>query len=183
MVRFIKSIVFHLAPAIVVVLAIAALAGPINLYMLTGIAIGSLLLDIDHWLFIFVGSPNEPVSKEIRYRLASGSYTTALDYMVAHRRDFRRLPLHSVGFQLALAVAALYAIVQTPNTLTAGLMLGLFLHSVVDQAGDLNRTGHLHHWFWITGRQAYTSTQKMYFVLALIVLSLLLAISLSQGVS
>ncbi len=183
MVRLIKSIVFHLAPAILVILGITAIVGPLNWQVLTGIAIGSLLLDIDHWLFVFIGAPNEPVSREVRYRLASGGYMTAIDYMVAHRRDFRRLPLHSVACQLVLAVGALYAIVQMPNTLTAGLLLGLFLHSVVDQAGDLNRTGHLHHWFWVTGRQAYTSTQKTYFVLALIVLSLLLAISLSQGVS
>ncbi len=181
MVRFAKSIVFHLTPAILVVLGITAVAGPIDLRLLTGIAIGSLLLDIDHWLFIFVVAPHELVSREIRSRLSSGSYATAVDYMVVHRRDFRRLPLHSVAFQLCLAAAALYATVQTPNTLTAGLMTGLFLHSVVDQAGDLNRTGHLHHWFWVTGRQAYTSTQKTYFILALTALSLVLAISLSKG--
>lgn len=181
MVRFMKSIVFHLAPAIFVVLGITAIAGPIDLRLLTGIVIGSLLLDIDHWLFIFVVAPNELVSREIRGRLSSGSYATALDYMVAHRRDFRRLPMHSVAFQLCLAVAALYTAVQFPNTLTAGLLTGLFLHSVVDQAGDLNRTGHLHHWFWVTGRETNTSTQKTYYIGALMVLSLVLAIILAKG--
>lgn len=174
MVRLSKSIAFHLFPALALLLVVAALAGYPHWQVAAGIAIGSLLLDIDHWLFIFIAAPNEAISQAVRQRLSTGSYITAIDYMVAHRREFRRLPLHSVAFQLCLAVTALFSAIQSPNSLVAGIMAGLFLHTVVDQAGDLNRTGHLHHWFWVTGRQAPIAMQKAYYALTIVVLSLLL---------
>lgn len=88
------------------------------------------------------------------------------------RLQLRKPVLHSVLVQIILLIACFFVLTSSSSLLGKGLVLGLFLHTLIDQGLAFRREGRIDSWFWQFKVIPNTGFQKLYFfVLAVLFLA------------
>ena len=99
---------------------------------------------------IYVTNRNQNTSKQIRKLISSRRILKAFRFWSENHRRENRLLLHSIIGQIFLVSLFLFLqALDIRSSILSGIILGMMLHILADQALDLGRRKHLRDWvFW-----------------------------------
>ena len=127
--------------------------------------LGTLLPDIDHFIYVYVVKPTEATSQKVAGLVSERKVLQSWDVLAKTRAERKELIFHTAHFQLVFLVFAIFIITSSPSLLGMGLVLAFMLHLLIDQIIDLIEGGSLDNWF---KKFPFTldAKQQRYFVFA-----------------
>lgn len=153
--------------ALVYVGIIALLGHRFGMSGLFQVLFGTLLIDvIDHPLYAYVTNRHKETSIKLRELMEKGHILKALNFWSENHKKENRLLVHSVLGQPILAILSCYLAISHSTTAFFYIILGMFLHTLVDQSLDLKRMGHLKHWFfWPLPKKIESATMILFYAI------------------
>ncbi|OGM01938.1 hypothetical protein A2115_03720 [Candidatus Woesebacteria bacterium GWA1_41_8] len=109
--------------------------------------IGTLLPDVDHFIYAYITSPTDLTSQRVAGLLSQRQFFKAWDLLVITRAERRELIFHTIYFQLIFWVFALLVITSSGSTLAQGIVTAFALHLLIDQVTDFMQTKNINNWF------------------------------------
>jgi len=163
-----KEILKRLIPSIIF-LAILSLLHWQAKWQLIGLWVGGLigafLLDLDHLIYCFFQNPHEFTPQRLRRYLQQGQYRFSLKLLFETQKERKRLIFHSVLFQIVLLVTVFFVLTSSSGLLGKGLVLVLFLQSLISQFDEFLKTGKMDSWFWQLKISLSNNFQALYLLL------------------
>lgn len=94
-----------------------------------------ILPGLDHFIYIFFIGPQELTSQRIIYLLRNKNFIGAARLLLETRMERVNLIFHSTAFKIVASVLAFWIITSSRNILGKGIILGLVLNLLINQAG------------------------------------------------
>lgn len=137
------------------------------LFWLGGI-LGVFLFNLDHLFYFLVISPHELTSQRFQRLLEQKKFKEALVLMFDTTTERYRLPFHNALFQVILLVLCFFVLTSTNNLFGSGLVMGMMLHLLKDEVGELlsKQEERLKKWlFWQVNFEVSFDQQKLFVIL------------------
>ncbi len=112
-----------------------------------GGAIGTILPDLDHLIYIFFLRPYELTSQRATRLISEKEVVRTLELLAETRYERKDLIFHTLLFQIIFLILAFWVVTSSGNLFGRGLVLAFSLHLTIDQIVDLMETGGLANWF------------------------------------
>jgi len=112
-----------------------------------GGAIGAILPDIDHLIYIYFLKPHELTSQRATRMISRGQILSTFNLLSSTRSERTSLIFHTAMFQIIFAIFTFFVISSSSNLLGRGLVLAFSLHLLADQYLDFKQLGNLNIWF------------------------------------
>lgn len=110
--------------------------------------VGTVLPDIDHFIYIFFLKPYEFTSQRASYMLEKKHRILAtLQFLAETRYERTKIIFHTATFQIIFTILAFWVLTSSGSIFGRGLVLAFLLHLLVDQIVDFTQTGNLSTWF------------------------------------
>ncbi len=109
--------------------------------------LGLVLADIDHIIYVYYLKPQDVTSKEVGSMMVKKKYRASMELLAKTRRERTGHIFHTAVFQLILLGFAVFVITSSGSLFGRGMVLGMVLGLLVDQASDLVETGTINAWF------------------------------------
>jgi len=117
--------------------------------LLAGFLIGSLLFDIDHFIYWFVSFPKKPESLVAQTLLREKKHKELFMYLINTRQKQTSLIFHHIYFQAVIIIVGGFIFTSSASVITRSLIVFLNLHLVLDQWRDfISRPRHLQKWLF-----------------------------------
>lgn len=169
-----KEILKRLVPAIIF-LAILSLLHWQAKWQLIGLwaggLIGAFLLDLDHLIYCLIQYPHEFTPQRLKRYLQQGQYQYSLALLFETQKERKRLIFHSLLFQIVLLVAVFFVLTSSAGLLGKGLVLVLFLQTLISQFDEFLKTGKMDSWFWQVKISLPNNFQAFYLLLIFLIFS------------
>ena len=146
-----KELLRHFLAAFVFSLLVIVVKGWFDfshLILFLGAAIGTILPDIDHAVYVFFLSPQELTSQRVSSMVSKRDFWEAVRLLAQTRSERKELIFHTLFFQLIFLLLAFFVITSSGSVFGRGLVLAFCLHLLLDQVVDLKETGGLSNWFY-----------------------------------
>lgn len=130
--------------------------------------LGVFLFNLDHLFYLLVISPHELTSQRFQRLLEQKKFKEALVLMFDTTGERYRLPFHNALFQVILLVLCFFVLTSTNNLFGSGLVMGMMLHLLKDEAGELlsKQEERLKKWlFWQVSLDISLNQQKIFVIL------------------
>jgi hypothetical protein len=167
-----KEILKRLIPTIIF-LAILSLLHWQEKWQLIGLwaggLIGAFLLDLDHLIYCFFQNPHEFTPQRLKRYLQQGQYRYSLALLYETQGERKRLIFHSLLFQAVLLVAVFFVLTSSAGLLGKGLVLALFLQTLINQFNEFLKTGKMESWFWQLKISLPNNFQALYLLLLFLI--------------
>ena len=111
-----------------------------------GGVVGTLLPDLDHFVYIFFLRPQELTSQRATAMLKKRDIIATLRLLSETRYERTKIISHTATFQAIFVVLAFLVISSSGNVFGRGLVLAFLLHLIIDQLVDLREVGNLNNW-------------------------------------
>lgn len=128
-----------------------------------GIFLGNALLGLDSILYCYLKAPHEFTSQRVRRLFTQRQFREGFSLLSETQMERSRMIFHSVLFQVILLIVAFFVLTSTSSLLGKGLVLGILLHSLIDQWAELKKKGQLGSWFWQFKLVPAKQLQRIYF--------------------
>ncbi len=102
-------------------------------YLLTGLALGSYLLDIDHLLYWLVLKPNLEESKLAQVAWKKGDFKSLIKLLKITEPYHFSLIFHHYFFQVILTIFSFFVFTSTSSIFVKSLLLAINIHLLVDE--------------------------------------------------
>lgn len=112
-----------------------------------GGVLGMVFPYLDHILYVFLLRPYELTSQRVINLVQRKDIKNTLKLLVDTKEERKDLIIHTLFFQVIFAALTFFVITSSNSLLGRGLVLGFFLHLVIDQFKDLQIVGNLDRWF------------------------------------
>lgn len=112
-----------------------------------GGVLGMVFPYLDHILYVFLLRPYELTSQRVINLVQRKEIGNALKLLIDTKEERRDLIIHTLFFQIIFAVLTFFVVTSSSSLLGRGLVLGFFLHLIIDQFKDLQTVGNLNRWF------------------------------------
>ncbi len=144
-----KQLVIYYALFILLFLLISLargwLAAPYIALWIGG-AIGAILPDVDHLIYIYLLKPHELTSQRASRMISRREVWSALNLLATTRSERTNLIFHTAVFQLVFAAFTFFVITSSSNLFGRGIVLAFYLHLLIDQYLDFTQLGNISHW-------------------------------------
>lgn len=120
---------------------------PMYLAFWVGGAIGAILPDLDHLIYVYFLRPHELSSQRAMRMMSRGEVVSTFSFLANTRNERTRLIFHTAMFQLVFLAFAFFVATSSSSLLGKGLVLAFSVHLLVDQVLDFRQTGSIVHWF------------------------------------
>lgn len=134
--------------------------------------LGTILPDVDHFLYVYFLRPQELTSQRVNYMIGKRDFWGPLNLLADTRNERTKLIFHTATFQLIFWVLTFFVITSSGSLLGRGLVLSFSLHLIIDQVVDFSSMGSLSNWFGNFPIQIEGRRQKTYWWANLILLLL-----------
>jgi hypothetical protein len=111
-----------------------------------GGAVGAILPDVDHLIYVYFLKPHELTSQRAVRMLSQGRLWDTMNLLASTRSERTNLIFHTAGFQLMFYAFAFFVLSSSANLLGRGIVLSFLLHLLVDQYLDFRQLGSITHW-------------------------------------
>jgi len=168
-----KQLAFYFASFLVFFLLITLARGwfiPNFIPFWVGGALGALLPDVDHFVYIYFLRPHELTSQRASRLASSGKVFSAYDLLARTRSERTSLIFHTALFQIIFYVFAFFVLTSSNSLLGRGIVLSFLLHLLVDQYLDFQQIDSLSHWFKNLNIEISRDKTVFYWVAAAIIL-------------
>lgn len=119
------------------------------LYLFLGIFIGSLILDVDHFIFWFFLKPNLEESRLARTAIQNKDFKAIYNLLKVSHQTHYNLIFHHYFFQSILVLFSFFIFTLTKNSFVTSLVVSLNLHLLVDEVIDYsNNPKTLQKWLF-----------------------------------
>ena len=108
--------------------------------------IGTVLLDIDHLIYVFFLNTNELTSQRVNFLLKKKEISRIITLLHETREERKNLVFHTLFFQAVLFVLTFLIISSSTSIFVRGIVLASCLHLSVDQLADFFDMKHLGNW-------------------------------------
>lgn len=135
----IRKLFFYGVVGLLYFLAVSVIKDGNTAYLILGGIIGILFLELEHPLARLLAQP--------------------------HNRPI----LHNIFFQGIVMIMSFYIVGFFPGDFSFGLVMGIFLHLLLDVTGDYFDEKKFLTWFWISKEETSRLTQRVYFTLILFI--------------
>ena len=109
--------------------------------------VGTILPDVDHFIYILFLKPYELTSQRANAMLKKRSIMQTLEFLAETRYERTKIIFHTASFQLVFVILAFWVLTSSGSIFGRGLVSAFLLHLLVDQAVDFNEMGNLSNWF------------------------------------
>ena len=109
--------------------------------------VGTILPDVDHFIYILFLKPNELTSRRANSMLEKRSIMETLKFLAETRYERTKIIFHTASFQLIFILLTFWVLTSSGSIFGRGLVLAFLLHLVIDQSVDFNQMGNLSNWF------------------------------------
>lgn len=135
-----------------------------------GMVIGTILPDLDHFVYIYFLAPTDLTSQRVVHSLSKREVWNSLGLLYDTRRERTKLIFHTAWFQVLFMVLAFFVSTSSGSTIGLGVVLAFSLHILTDQLVDLIETQNLDSWFrgFFLNTQMNTKRYWAYFGIMLI---------------
>lgn len=117
-----------------------------HLVIFLGAAVGTILPDLDHVIYVYFLSPQELTSQRVNYMVGKRNFWEAVRLLAQTRSERKELLFHTIFFQLIFFLLTFFVITSTGSVFGRGLVLAFGLHLLLDQVIDLKEMGNLSNW-------------------------------------
>lgn len=135
-----------------------------------GGAVGAILPDIDHLIYIYYLRPHELTSQRAAYMLSKKEVFATFSLLASTRSERKVLIFHNALFQIIFYIFAFLILSSSSSLFGRGLVLAFLLHLLVDQYLDFVQLDSIEHWFRNLKVQITKEKSTLYWVGALLVL-------------
>jgi hypothetical protein len=112
-----------------------------------GGAIGAILPDVDHFIYVYLLRPHEVTSQRAVRMMGSGKLLSTYGLLARTRNERTNLIFHTVLFQIIFFVFTFFVLSSSNSLFGRGIVLAFSLHLLVDQFLDFQQIGSINHWF------------------------------------
>jgi hypothetical protein len=141
------------------------------IWLWLGAFIGTFLIDLDHFIYLFFTNPHELTSQRAQ-RLWEQKHLKELIILTFDTSEERiKLAFHNVLFQLILLVLCFFVLTSTGNLFGAGLVMAMTLHLLKDELHEWwsGREERLKEWlFWPIKMEVSLQNQKVFLIFMLL---------------
>lgn len=129
--------------------------------------IGTFLIDLDHFIYLFFTNPHELTSQRAQ-RLWEQKHLKELVILTFNTTEERiRLAFHNVLFQLILFILCFFVLTSTGSLFGSGLVMSMALHLLKDEFHEwqVGREERLGQWlFWPIKMEVSLQNQKIFLI-------------------
>ena len=119
------------------------------LYLLIGLILGHIFLDLDHIIYWFYRKPNTDESRIVRNTLEKKDFKSLLKLIKAARTSHDNLIFHHYFFQISLNLISFFIFISSSNTFYLSFLLSINLHLLTDEVRDyLYNPKFLQNWLF-----------------------------------
>jgi hypothetical protein len=108
--------------------------------------IGTILPDIDHFIYVFFLNPQELTSQRVSFLLKRREVWRIFSLLSETRAERKDLVFHTFLAQIIFLILAFWVITSSNSLLGMGAVLGFSLHLSVDQLVDIFDLKNLGNW-------------------------------------
>ncbi len=119
----------------------------IYLQLWIGGILGTLLLDVDHFIYVYFLRPHEVTSQRASRSLSKRELRKTLEILYITRAERTKLIFHTAYFQIIFLLFTFLIVTSSASLLGRGLVLAASLHLFIDQVVDFLETGSIQSWF------------------------------------
>jgi hypothetical protein len=105
-------------------------------YVFLGLALGSFVLDIDHFIFWYFIKPNLEESRLVKLSINHHDFKSVYNVLKTSHQYHHNLVFHHYFFQVILALFSFFIFTLTNNPFVCSLVIALNLHLLVDEIID-----------------------------------------------
>lgn len=169
-----QNFLFDLLPTIAVFFIVSifwVIFGASNIeiiYLLIGLILGHVFLDLDHIIYWFYRKPNTDESRTIKnIFLEKKDYKSFLKLIKAARTSHDNLIFHHYFFQVGLNLISLFIFISSSNIFCLSFLLSINLHLLTDEIRDyLRNPKFLQNWLFAREeRQLSIKSLKNYLII------------------
>lgn len=145
-----KELFIHFAFLISFFIFISILRGWFNLSFLPlwlGGILGTILPDVDHFIYVYLLKPHELTSQRVLYMFSKKDYKGVFSLLADTRSERTKLIFHTAFFQGIFLILTFLVVTSSGSIFGRGLVLAFSLHLSVDQLVDFVELGNIDHWF------------------------------------
>ena len=150
-----QNLLFDLLPTIVVFFIVSifwVIFGISNIeiiYLLIGLILGHIFLDLDHIIYWFYRKPNTEESRIIKNTLYKKDFKSFLKLIRAARTSHNNLIFHHYFFQVSLNLISFFIFISSSNSFCLSFLLSINLHLLTDEIRDyLRNPKFLQNWLF-----------------------------------
>jgi len=111
-----------------------------------GGAIGVLMPDLDHLIYIFFMNPQELTSQRVGFLWNRKEFKRLIELLYETRSERRGLIFHTIFFQAIFLILTFWIMSSSNSLFGKGLVLSFALHLSIDQLVDLTEMKNLSNW-------------------------------------
>lgn len=116
---------------------------------ISGLGIGTFLIDSDHLVYWYFLKPEIPESAEARDLIGNKKYQQALTLLSENHKNHTGLVFHHFIFQFVLLAVSFFVISSTTSIFGQAIVLAMSAHLLLDQYLDLIKDpDHLKSWLF-----------------------------------
>jgi hypothetical protein len=109
--------------------------------------LGTILPDIDHFIYVFLLRPQELTSQRVSNLVGKQRPGQIIDLLYRTRAERTDLIFHTAMFQIFFLIFSFFIISSSGSFFGRGLVLAFSLHLLLDQYLDLKEKGEINSWF------------------------------------
>lgn len=147
-------------------------------YLLTGLAFGSYLLDIDHLVFWLYLQPNIEESRLAQLAWKKGDWRSLLKLLKITEHQHLNLIFHHYFFQVVLTIFSFFVFTSTSNIFIKSVLLAINVHLLIDEIHSEPKV--LQQWLFARESKQFSITSLKYYIyfftFVCFILSLILAL-------
>ncbi len=119
---------------------------PAFLVFWMGGAIGAILPDVDHFIYVYFLKPHELTSQRAMRMVSQGKIIDTFVLLANTRSERKGLIFHTGAFQVMFYAFAFFVLSSSSNLFGRGVVLAFLLHLLIDQYLDFRDLGSISHW-------------------------------------
>jgi hypothetical protein len=127
-----------------------------------GLFFGNFLYHLDHLIYCLIQAPYEFTPQRIKRMIEQKQFHQSLDLLTGTEGERKRTIFHSVVFQAMLVVACFLILTSSSSLLGKGMLMGLLLHSLVEQGRSIVKKETINDWFWQIKTEVSSTIQTLY---------------------
>jgi hypothetical protein len=112
-----------------------------------GGVLGMVFPYLDHLLYVFLLRPYELTSQRVINLVQRKDIKNAVKLLIDTKEERKDLTIHTLFFEIIFAILTFFVVTSSNSLLGRGLVLGFFLHLIIDQFKDFQTVGNLNRWF------------------------------------
>ncbi|MDD2225000.1 MAG: hypothetical protein PHP97_02460 [Candidatus Shapirobacteria bacterium] len=150
-----QNLLFDLLPTIIVFFIVSifwVIFGVSNseiIYLLIGLILGHIFLDLDHIIYWFYRKPNTEESRIIKNTFEKKDFKSFFKLIKAARTSHDNLIFHHYFFQVSINLISFFIFISSSNTFCLSFLLSINLHLLTDEIRDyLSNPKFLQNWLF-----------------------------------